>query len=42
MTGGTEGAQYVLSPTLQVSAFWREIFADENHTFRLGLVVFFI
>ena len=33
-------AQYALTPTLQVSAFWRGVFQDNDHTLRAGLVVF--
>jgi hypothetical protein len=32
--------QYALTPTLQVSGFWRGIFKDKSHTFRVGLVIF--
>jgi hypothetical protein len=35
-------ASYALTPTLQASAFWRGVFADKNHTFRVGLTVFFV
>ena len=34
-------AQYAITATLQLSAFWRGVFEDDDHTFRLGLVVFF-
>ena len=34
--------QYALTPTLQLSGFWRGVFADNDHTIRLGLVVFFV
>lgn len=33
-------AQYALTENLQVSAFYRGVFKDDNHTFRLALVVF--
>ena len=34
--------QYALNPTLQLSAFWRGVFEDNDHTVRLGLTVFFV
>ena len=33
-------AQYAITAKLQASAFYRGVFKDEDHTFRLGLVVF--
>lgn len=33
-------AQYVLNPKLQMSMFYRGVFKDDNHTVRLGLIVF--
>ena len=33
-------AQYAITEKLQVSAFYRGVFKDENHTVRLALVVF--
>lgn len=33
-------AQYAITPKLQLSAFYRGVFKDENHTFRLALVTF--
>jgi hypothetical protein len=33
---------YSITPTLQASAFWRGVFADDNHVIRLGLTVFFV
>jgi hypothetical protein len=35
-------AQYALTPTLQLSAFYRGVFEDKDHTIRLGLTVFFV
>ena len=33
-------AQYAISEKMQLSAFYRGIFKDDNHTMRLALVVF--
>ena len=33
-------AQYAVSPTVQLSAFWRGIFKDNDHTIRGGVVIF--
>ena len=33
-------AQYAIKPKLQTSLFWRGVFEDDDHTIRLGLVVF--
>jgi hypothetical protein len=33
-------AQYAVSPTVQISAFWRGIFKDNDHTIRAGVVLF--
>ena len=35
-------ASYALTPTLQLTAFWRGVFADNDHTVRVGLTMFFI
>ncbi len=35
-------AAFSLTPTLQLTGFWRGIFKDKNHTFRVGLTVFFV
>ena len=35
-------AAYALTPTLQLTAFWRGVFADNDHTIRVGLTVFFV
>ena len=33
-------AQYAVSSTIQISAFWRGVFEDNDHTIRGGVVVF--
>ena len=34
--------QYAITPTLQASAFWRGVFEDNDHTFRMGLTFFLL